>query len=255
VPYQSGADCLDCYRIMETCLLEDECVPGDPKYVTVETLKRLIFRDCPIKNAGPCPKRSPAPCPEPEPCLCPTVTTELTTLSTPCYCPEVTTQTPEECPSCPDCICPVCAAPLIDSVCPIALEKCEESLSFTDLSKGGAQGERITWKSEAQRLREDLNITWSVRDRYKVERDNLAGEVRNCSIKIESLTRSADLYNVTITDMNATYDNCSNDLIECKGNLSLSEFCHETLKVVKQNETGITAKFAINDIPISGVVF
>ena len=248
MPYQLGADCLDCYRIMETCLLEDQCVPGDPKYVTVETLKRLIFRDCPVKNAGPCPKRSSTACPEPEPCLCPTTVAELTTTITPCACPEVPTQAPEECAPCPTCVCPACAVPTADSICPTALEKCKESLSFTDLSKGGAQGERVTWKSEVQRLQEELNTTLIDRDRFKQERDDLAGEVRNCSVKVGGLNRSGDLVSATLSDLEATYDNCTNDLTECKGNLSLSEFCHETLKDVKQNETGITALYIVNVI-------
>ncbi len=247
-PYLVAPSCLDCYRGIERCLLDGQCVPEDPKFLTVDALKRLIFRDCPVRNAGPCPKKACPVCPQPELCICPdtncnsTCPLSDTTTTLPCICPEAPEPTP--CPTSTTSACPPCPTPTVDTVCPTALGECQKSLYFTDLSKGGAQGERKTWKEEAERLVIELNTTETRCDNYREQRNVLVQEVKNCTTERDSLFVDWGLTNATLSDLESMHDNRTVDLVECRGNLSLALFSNETcqrqLMEAKGNESGIT---------------
>ena len=135
----------------------------------MEVISARILRDCPVENSGPCPVIACEECPDcieceeleapalgqfcPECPLCSTVNVPSTTALT------TTTTLTAPTTTCPPCICSN-----------KALKECEESRSFTTLSKDGAQGSRTTWEEEAGRLTKVLdqekNSTKTYQEKY-----------------------------------------------------------------------------------------
>ena len=209
---------------METCLFTGQCTESDKKYVTVAALRGLIARDCPIKNAGPCPKvRSTPLAVAAEPCVCPvTPATALTIISESpvCQCP-----TSVPCPS-SELLQTVTTA----STCESDLRECQQSLTFTDTSKAGAQTSRQDWEGkyiQSQLIAEGINFT---KVQYQNRSKDLSEEVRKCleklgaaNGKITELNDGWRSANSTLlknkldeTNITKSWDQCLEDKLDCE---------------------------------------
>lgn len=172
--------CLECYATMEQCLFAGQCTPADKKYVTVETLRKLIVRDCPIRNAGPCPKAKPVPvpdctciCPDPE---CTSTSSTVTSTSTTSL---ATTTMKATTTMCPICVCPEVVS-TTQSSCEVSLSQCKNSLQFSGVSKSGAQGSRDDLTKELAQLRKDLLNTNLTKMQYFNKSVDLTETIQSC---------------------------------------------------------------------------
>ncbi len=175
--------CLGCYELMEQCLFSGACTPTDKKYVTVETLRRLIARDCPIRNAGPCPKAKPVVVPDCT-CICPTVecistSTSTTANTTPTSTTAITTMASTTVT--PACVCPVVAS-TTQSSCETSLNECQNSLAFTGTSKSGAQSSRDELSKQLEDLGVELLGLNNTRMFYQNRSIDLVEELRICLV-------------------------------------------------------------------------
>ncbi len=141
------------------------CVETDDKYIPVDLMRRMILRDCPVKNSGPCPrpkitKTSAAP----QACVC-------------------------ECPHCPECVCPFLSSTSTTPVpstttttdgCYKSLADCQSSLSFTQTSLLGAQSSRGEVDTALTQLLRDLSVTNLTRLHYQNRSAELGESVKSC---------------------------------------------------------------------------
>ena len=213
-----------------------QCVTTDKKFITVDALRRLIARDCPIKNGGPCPKRPVTATVTAEPVICPAAQS--------CECPSILPyQCPQVEPAMLDCpkVIPICncsttvtsssktgksARSLVE--CQEDLEKCQRSLLFSGVSKSGAQDSRKTWREEATRLGEvlfNLNLT---KIQFQNKSIALVEEVRRCQERnekieqdVEDLTHGWGSANATIrhfqieaANLTKLWEDCLQDQVE-----------------------------------------
>ena len=175
-------------------MFSGQCVSSDKKFITIETLRRLITRDCPIKNEGPCPKNRVTALPMvQEPCECPLITSAspcrvfFSTLSptSECDCLDLmnrlsattvaTTSTSTRFPA-------ARAQKLVltTSKCDEDLKLCEQSLIFAGTSKSGAQESRRTWEEETIRLQGEMMLLNVTKTQFQNRSIDLSVEIRKC---------------------------------------------------------------------------
>ena len=175
-------------------MFSGQCVSSDKKFITIETLRRLITRDCPIKNEGPCPKNRVTASPiVQEPCDCPVITSVSPRPAT------VLTPLPaSEC----DCLdlmnrlmatavvaLPTSVKPLVTtarksmltlSTCDADLKTCEQSLVFAGTSKSGAQESRRTCEADVLQLQGEMLLLNLTKIQFQNRSMDLSEEVRKC---------------------------------------------------------------------------
>jgi hypothetical protein len=139
------------------------CVETDDKYIPVDLMRRMILRDCPIKNNGPCPRpkamKTSAPL---KACVC-------------------------ECPHCAECVCPslpptttTAATTTTADGCYKSLADCQNLLTFTQTSLLGAQSGRGEVDTELTQLLRDLSVSNLIRLHYQNRSEELGESVKTC---------------------------------------------------------------------------
>ena len=204
---QVQAGCLPCWRQLTRCVVAEPCAGTERIKPTVEVMAARILRDCPMENSGPCPvvKCDECPvcptcdtcstCPPCEPCTTPaTTTTALTTTQT------TTTSTP----------CQKCECTKDD------LQKCRNSLSFVDLSKGGAQTSRVTWKEEAERLAQKIKREENSTASYKEKWEEVLELFKECQIGYTRANGTIDFSVRLVNEHSGRADSCERTLQDVK---------------------------------------
>ena len=203
--------CLPCWKQLLRCVSAAPCSGVEKIRPTVEVMAARILRDCPVENFGPCPIFECEECPvcsTCEPCVTPTITTALTTTHT------TTTSTP-----CQRCDCSK-----------KELQDCRDSLSFVDLSKGGAQNSRTTWREEAERLAKVVTREKNSTASYKLKWEEVlklfqesqtgyskANDTIEFTVKlVNEHSGRANSCEATLTKFQNTTNFLSIDLQECK---------------------------------------
>ena len=234
--YQVAADCLPCWRQLQKCVAAEGCSGQEKIRPTVELMTARVLRDCPIQNAGPCPVIGCGKCaPCPPLVTCPTITTSVTTPTAP---PTKATSTASTSSTsvtttatCPNCECSK-----------QELDKCLDSLTFIDLSKGGAQQSRTSWKDESGRLSRLLEREANTSSSYKTKWEEVLKVLQTCQTGYHdansSLTFAINLVNEHSGRVNACESALAEsinrtavatvDLDKCLNSTSLLVIDHES---------------------------
>jgi hypothetical protein len=142
----------------------------------VDTLRKLITRDCPIRNAGPCPKVKPVEVPDCT-CICPAV--ECSSVATSTSISTTATTTLSTTTAAPPCVCPTPAL-TTPSSCESDLIACQNSLTFTGTSKAGAQGARDALSKQLEDLGVELSNLNLTKIYYHNRSIDLGDELLEC---------------------------------------------------------------------------
>ena len=194
--HQTSAGCLTCWKQLHRCVRVEQCLENERIRPTVEVLNALILRDCPIENEGPCPLIGCDQCPECpvlqcQPCVTPSTTTASTTTTS------TTVTTP----------CPHCECTHSD------LKACQDSLSFIDLTKEGAQGSRTSWKEEVERLNPLLDRERNTTKTYKEKWSEMSTLYATCINGYSEANNSIEFSLNLVNEFSGKLNNCNESLI------------------------------------------
>jgi hypothetical protein len=211
--------CLRCYEGLEECLHSGQCPDTDDKFIPMDRLRRLILRDCPIKNAGPCPKtRSSAA--STNPCVCPKLEDLVITSTT------VVTSTTTT-PSSP-----------VEDKCASQLEACKKSLTFTSTTKEGAQNSRSNLAGEVDRLLGELDSMNVTKQQFENKSKLLSDEFRECGKELsqmeevnKGLREGWEATNATLLSREADVSNLTSLWTDCLSDKAESESLTDDLRV------------------------
>jgi len=100
------------------------------------------------------------------------------------------------------------------------LKACQDSLSFVDLTKDGAQGSRVTWQAEAERLdllvRQEKNSTQS----YKAKWETMSGLYAECFDGYKSANDSLDFSVKLVNEHSGIASSLNETLLDCQNHSS-----------------------------------
>jgi hypothetical protein len=202
---------MSCWRQLQRCVTTSGCTEGERVRPTVEILSALILRDCPVENSGPCPVIGCEECPicEELPVLeCPEPPQPLTQPTT------ITVTTVSSATTAP---CKVCDCQ------PEELKACQDSLTFVQLSKDGAQSTRVSWREEAERLGRLYEREQNTSASYRQKWESVLKLYQECQIGYLAANDSLDFSVNLVNEHSKIASDLNDTLLECKNQTVLVE--------------------------------